>query len=172
MGLNDEEHRDLEIAELVAVDLRIHDRRYEVFTRFVPTQLREQVRVLVYFHERLLSGFHPGRVLGVVARADQRVAPREDLVAILGGYAGELADDDQRKLGRNLRDEVAFALRSDVIEDLRDDIVDLLLERRDHPWVEALADEIPQTSVAGRVHIYEHELGAALGVGDVHALRG
>ena len=169
---HDEEDRYFEVTEPVTVDLGVRDRGYQVFAGLVSPEFSEQVGIVVHLDERVLCRLHPGRVLGVIPRPDQRVAPAEDLVTILGRNAGELADDDQRQLCGDVGDEVALAFRPDRIEYLGDDLTDLVFECRDHPWMEPFADEVAQPRMPGRVHVDQHQLRAVDRIGDVHAFGG
>ena len=121
-----EEHVELELVELVAVDLGVEQRRDDVLAGFV---LRLQlVGVRVELGERLVDVGAARRELGVVA-ADHLVRPVEDARSILERDAHHLGDRLQRQLGRELGDEVALAPLADAVDDDARAVLEVVLEQ-------------------------------------------
>ena len=102
--------------------------------------------------ETLLLG---DAVLRVVA-THHAVGPVEDLVPVLDRHTHQLGDDDERELGGAQRDEVAFALRQRLPDDVVARLLDALLEPGDHPGSETAVHQLAGSGVVGRV-LVEHE---------------
>ena len=151
-----EEQVELQLGEALALDLRAEEHGDEVVLGVELALGRQLVEVAVQLHRRVLGQLGVGVVLGVLG-ADHAVAPVEDQMALILGYAEEIGDHLERELGRDVGDEVALALLADVVDDLGRHLADALLEAADHAGREALVDEQPVAGVHRRVHVEHHQ---------------
>ncbi|MEZ5137741.1 MAG: hypothetical protein R2711_02860 [Acidimicrobiales bacterium] len=152
----DEEHVELVLAQAVAVDLGVHERRHDVVAGARPAVLDERVAVGVDLGRRHLAVLVGGAEV-LVLHADEAVAPVEDQVPVLVGHADHLADHLERQLGRHLLHELDLLAPGQAVEDALGLLVDVLDQAADHARREPGAHEPPVAAVLGRVHVEQRE---------------
>ena len=161
-GEQHEEHVELHLRQLLAVDLRIDDRGHDVAGRRDPLLLTELVGVGEHLDRDVHRFVGRHEVLGVGA-ADHLVGPIEQLAAVFLRHAEDLRDRLERQLGRDVGHEVALAAFDHTVDDLAAAAPDLLLEQLDDARCERGRHNLAVPRVLRRVHHQHHRADAGLG---------
>ena len=150
-AVRDEEEIELELRQLLALDLRVHQRRDEIVARVRAALERELVRVDVHLGGGDLAVVLRRLELRIV-EADEPIREIEDLLAVFERDPHHLGDHLQWQLRGDVRDEVAGASRRHGVDDRAADVADVRFDLRDPVRGEALAHEAPELGVPRRVH--------------------
>ncbi len=129
-----DEHVELGLGELVAVDLAVDELGDDVVAGLVGPLGPQLGRVHVELGRRR------GAVVGAdlllvlrVVRTDEPVRPVEEHVPLFLGDAHDVGDGLERQLGRHLGHEVARAALDDAVDDELGAVAEVLLDEADHP---------------------------------------
>ncbi len=149
------------VVEPVAVDLGVAQHAHEVVSGLGLAVGDDRVGVLRVADEGLGGRADATPVAG--EGGEHGVAPRQELVPVLGGHAQVVADHDQRQRGGDVPDEVALAALGHPVDDLVADLADLVGALADPSGGEALVDELAPPQVLGVVHVDHHRDGVGVG---------
>ena len=149
----EQEGDDLVVAEAVAVDLGVHQRRGHVVGRLDAPGSQ---------HVGVVAGQREGRVhrrrwdvLDACFTVDQQVRQAPQVVAVRGWNAHQLRHDVHRQPASEVGDEVELAALQRRVEVAAGQLEDAGLELDDPTRREALRHERPHAGVPGRVHRQE-----------------
>ena len=151
----EEEHVELVLAELFAVDVGGEQRGDDVVGRLIAT-LHLQATAVGKELGRSAGGFvGVSRKVGIVA-TDHAVGPVEDLAAVLDRNTDHLGDRLQRQLRREILDELSVALFAHLVDDRVGAVLEVVLQQADHPRGEPSRHDAAEASVLRSVE-FDHQ---------------
>jgi hypothetical protein len=145
--------QDVLVGELLAVDLRMDERRHHVVARTGATVGDHSAGVLGVLLERLHDPIHDVGRRRHRQSGDELVGPAQQHVAVLGLDAEEVADHDHRQVRGDVVHEVALAAGRDRVDELVADAADAGLVVLDPARRQPLVHEVPPAPVVGIVEV-------------------